>query len=43
MIPHATAHLEEDSPEDFLGNETPTSITEIIIKKKTTATLMVKL
>ena len=41
MIPHATAHLEEDSPEDFLGNETPTSITEII--KKTTATLMVKL
>lgn len=25
MIPHATAHLEEDSPEDFLGNETPTS------------------
>ena len=42
MIPHATAHLEEDSPEDFLGNETSTSITEII-KKKTTATLMVKL
>ena len=42
MIPHATAHLEEDSPEDFLGNETPTSITEII-KKKKTATLMVKL
>ena len=33
MIPHATDHLEEDSPEDFLGNETPTSITEIMIKK----------
>ena len=32
MIPHATAQLEEDSPEDFLGNETPTSITEIIKK-----------
>ena len=32
MIPHATAHLKQDSSEDFLGTETPGSRTEI--KKK---------
>ena len=40
MIPHATAHLKENSSEDFLGTETPGSRTEI--KKKKTATLMIK-
>ena len=29
MIPHATAHLKEDSSDDFLGTETSGSRTEI--------------
>ena len=32
MIPHATAHLKENSSEDFLSTETPGSKTET--KKK---------